>query len=112
MTIARKRSRSITVDGNKFRYKVSTSTCDKDCYFQLTASIQIAQGNGALLKVNGLITRNYWLDFPYPINDNEYPIIMPRHVEMFIRHGIIDGWKPEIPGPVHKLKFENKEVFK
>lgn len=113
MTLARKKSRAIRVDGLDYRYKISTSLHDQDWNFELNVTIQIAHGKGSSLRVLGLVTRSFWLDFPKPSESmNEYPVILPGHIEAFIRQGLLDGWTPEIPGPAYKMNLENEKVFK
>jgi hypothetical protein len=82
------------VDGLRFRYVISRSrTCDVGrCTLSLT--VQIESGRGCLLKVDGILTRDRWLDFPDLKSSDEYLVIKPGHVAVIVRHARIKGWDP------------------
>jgi len=113
MSLPKIKSRPITVNDIDFRYIISTSLIDDDCNYKLNVIIQIAEGDGAALAVKGLVTRDSWLDFSDPPrNMINYPVVLPNHIEKFIRKGIEEGWNPQQKGPEFSLELDNKLVFK
>ena len=109
MALSKKKSRLIVVAGEKYRFTISMSYPHQDYIFDLNITIQHESANGAYLKVNGLATRDYWLDFPncHPINDLNYPVITPWHIEKFIAQALSQGWQPLKPGPPFAIKSNN-----
>lgn len=113
MSLPKKKSRLITVNDIDFRYIISTSLIDDDWNFKLNVTIQIAEGQGATLSIKGLVTRDFWLDFSDPPrNMDNYPVILPSHIEKFIKNGMEEGWNPQAKGSEFSLELENKSVFK
>jgi hypothetical protein len=114
MTLSTKKSRPITIDGNSFRYQISTTKTDKDGNYRLNLTIQTAEPVSNILLVKGLITRDYWLDFPR-INDHdksEYPIITSRHIIKSITKARKHGWKYDGTDKRFELDMTNEELFK
>ena len=112
MSLPKKKSRLIKVDNIDFRYIISTSLIDDDWNFKLNVTIQIADGNGAALLIKGLVTRDFWLDFSDPPRSmDNYPVVLPNHIEKFIRRAMKEGWKPQKKGKGFSLELDNKSVF-
>lgn len=112
MSLPKKKSRPIRVNDIDFRYIISTSLIDDDWNFKLNVTIQVAEGDGAALSIKGLVTRDFWLDFSDPPRSmDNYPVILPNHIEMFIKKGIKEGWNPQKKGSEFRLELNNKLVF-
>ncbi|MFK7969277.1 MAG: hypothetical protein AB8F95_02870 [Bacteroidia bacterium] len=107
MTLPRKKSKPIHVDGIDYRYIISTSRLESE-FFSLNVTIQIAHGEGAVLSVKGLTTRNFWLDFPDIEPDSkQYKTLSPAHIAQYIKKGIAKGWNPEIQGRLFTLEVND-----
>lgn len=113
MTLSIKKSRSITVKGESYRYQISTTKIDKGGNYRLNLTIQTTEPDSNILLVKGLITRDYWLDFPR-INDHdksEYPIITSRHIIKAIKTAQKLGWKRKDNDKRFELDMTNEELF-
>ena len=106
--IPKNKSRTITVDSVIYRYAISCSWKEDGwCNFNITIQNEIS--NGSKLLAKGLVTRNFWLDFPNPESDSgAYPVITPKHIKSFIRMGISDGWEPNERGSNFVLSVTNE----
>ncbi|BDD09054.1 hypothetical protein FUAX_14860 [Fulvitalea axinellae] len=112
MSLSKKKSRPITVDGVDFRYSISTSKIDNDWNFRLNLTIQIASGEGSVLTVHGIVTRNFWLDFSEygKYGKENYPVFKPSDISRVIKAGLKNGWVPEEKGSPHILELDNSFV--
>lgn len=107
------KSRTVRVNNIDFRYIISTTLIDDDWNLKLDVTIQIAKGDGATLAIKGLVTRDFWLDFSNsPRSMDNYPVILPNHIEKFIKKGVEEGWSPQKKGSEFNLELENILVFK
>ena len=90
-----KKSRPITVGDIKFRYQISTSQLDENYNFKLNLTIEKVEPKGNMLIVQGITTRNFWLDFSdhLKINEDNYPVILPSHISSIVQYAISNGWK-------------------
>ncbi len=80
----------------------------------MNLTIQPSEPDSNILLVKGLITRDYWLDFPR-INDHdksEYPIITSRHIILVINNARKQGWKHDGTEKRFELDMTNEELFK
>lgn len=98
MALPKKNSRAIEVDGTEYRYIISRSVADESGLFRLNLTVQIAVGTGCILKAEGIMTRDHWLDFPQVGSSDEYPKIEPRHIASIIRLAYSKGWAPQENG--------------
>ena len=81
---------------------VSKSAIENVGFFKLNLTVQVESGSGSILKVEGLTTRNLWLDFPKLESAENYPVLKPQYVAALIRHALAQGWAPEQVGaPFH-----------
>ncbi|QGQ23089.1 hypothetical protein F1728_10580 [Gimesia benthica] len=112
MALNRKHSRRIVVDEENYRFKVSTTSIDKDGNYRLNVTVQREAG-GARLEVCGLLTRDYWLDISDPGDKDsaDYPVITPKHVRFIIEQARQQGWQALEPGPTFVLELENQMLF-
>ncbi len=78
MSLSKKKSRKISVDGKDYRWAFSPDSG----YFRVI--VQIADGDGARLEAQ---SSNDWIDYGEAQ-------ISPGIVEKLIRFAISDGWKP------------------
>ena len=109
MSMNKKKSRPIVHDDISFRYVISQSTQNEDGSFNLNIIIQHAEGVGSYLKINGIYSRDYWLDLPDTVSDfTQYVSITPKHITKFIELALKQGWQPTIKGPPFKLAIDNK----
>lgn len=113
MAMNKKGSRHISVNGIKFRYKYSSSQHDGDWNFEVKITVQHEMGTGAYLQIVGLITRDYWLDFPeiHDDDENAYPIVTPKIMMTLIQKALSEGWDPTQKGKPYILQVENSEIF-
>ncbi len=82
MALARKGSKTITVDGICYRWTVSEDSGWK------VVVVQHESGRGQRLEANT------------PVADDWHEVaIRPAHVEELIQLAVAEGWAPEEPGP-------------
>jgi len=105
MTLPRSSSRPIEVDAVRFRHAVSVSATDDAGLFSLNLTVQAESGHGRILKAQGLLTRDRWLDFPELDTPDRYPILQPGHVAAVIRRARDAGWRPEQTGTPFLLEI-------
>jgi hypothetical protein len=98
MTLPKKDSRSIEVDAVRFRYTISSSGVGDEGQFSLNLTVQIENGRGCILKALGILTRDFWLDFPETESSDKYVTMKPAHVAALIRRARTRGWDPEKVG--------------
>ena len=112
MALPNKKSRPITVNNLDFRYIISTTQIDEDWNFNLNLTVQLAKGNGSILKLKGLVTRDVWLDFPdlNKYKKEDYPILKPKDISKIIEIGLNNGWLPTQNGKPHVLELDNSFV--
>ena len=109
--LAKNKSRRITIDGTISRYVIGCRW-KQGGQFDFNITVQSEQHNGSKLLAKGLVTRNFWLDFPNPdSNPGIYPVITPRHIEAFVRRALIHGWDFTTTKPDHVLGLTNQETF-
>ena len=109
--ISKKNSRNIVVNSIKFRYAVSNSEIDGDAeHFRMNIIIQ-SESNGRKLIVNGITTRDIWLDFSeYPKDHSLYSLVTPKHIDQFIKLAIEKGWSHSESGKNFHLNVDNNSV--
>ena len=108
MALPKKKSRPITVNNEQFRYVISTGKYNENWEFDLNVTVQTATGEGAILKVEGLVTRDFWLDFPYDVTTREdYPVLTPKDISLIIKNSISQGWKPNEKGSPFVIRLDN-----
>lgn len=114
MSLPKKKSRSITVNNKHFKYVVSRArTYEENWVFKLNIIVQIAHGEGSILKVEGLTTRDFWLDVPNDIGCNkDYPILTIKDISILIKNSINQGWNPVKKGSPFIIKLDNSFVLK
>jgi hypothetical protein len=115
MTLTKKKSRGITVQNQRYRFQVSTTKLDENYNFSLNLTVQHELSGGAVLKVNGLMTRDFWLDFSdlgSDWNKGDYPIILPRHISKIIELALLAGWSPTAKGLAFEISTDNESFFK
>ena len=109
--LPKRKSRPIVVAGHRFRYSISCSWRDSGV-FDFNITIQSESKNGSKLLAKGLVTRNFWLDFPNPeIEPGTYPIITPRHIEAMVMKALNEGWSYEAGESDHPLVLDNETTF-
>ncbi len=110
MTLPKKHSRSIAVDSIRYRYSVSRSGANDVGVFPLNLTVQIESGHGCILKVNGMFTRDYWLDVPEPAPLDNYFTLQPGQVATIIRHALRCGWPPAVTGKPFLITINSSEL--
>lgn len=110
MAFSKRNSRPITVDGVGFRYCVSFGPQVCKHVFVLNVTVQHISGDGSKLRVTGLQTRDFWLDFPDVGPHDQwvdaYKVVLPSHVSVFVKTAMLNGWTPNIAGPPFELKTD------
>ncbi len=108
MALPKKKSRLLTVNNDEFRYVISTGKYNENWEFNLNITVQLATGEGAKLKVEGLVTRDFWLDFPNDVTSKEdYPVLTPKDISIIIKNGLKQGWKPSEKGASFIIRLDN-----
>jgi hypothetical protein len=101
VTLSRKGTRQITVDGVRYRWHLrGRPTYDQGlAWSPLTFVVELAEASGAVLMVemDGAHPSN-WISAP---SANVTPVV----VERAIRSALGQGWTPARPGPLHRLSF-------
>ncbi|MBL4661466.1 MAG: hypothetical protein JKY19_14000 [Alcanivoracaceae bacterium] len=97
MVLAIKKNRPIKVEGKKYQYQNSTTKIYNNRNYILNLTIQSPQPNCSILSVKGLVTRDYWLNFPKVSEHkrSEYPIITSKHILKANKKTQKFGCKPE-----------------
>ena len=112
MALPKNKSRLISVDNEDFRYVISISWQGSGNY-HFNVTVQHEEMNGSKLLLQGLVSRNFWLDFSDLIKEKiefkegEYPTITPKHIAHFIRLGIKKGWCYHNSGKNFILEINN-----
>lgn len=107
MTLAKKNSRPIEVDGVSLRYAVSMSKAGEAGLHAMNLTVQIGTGRGRILKAHGLFTRDFWLDFPEVEVSDRYPALKPADVTAVVRLVRAGGWNPAELGPPFLLEISS-----
>ena len=111
MALPKKKSRLISANNENYRYIISTGKYNEDWEFDLNITIQHVTGEGCKLKVKGLITRDYWLDFPNDITSKkDYPVVTPKHISSIITHSLNSGWNPKQKGKPYIINLDNNHI--
>lgn len=107
MALPKKKSRSISIDGEIYQYSISRSKTSEDGKFNLTLTAKNKKSNGACLIAKGLQTRDFWLDFGDKPSHakSEYKEITPKAVAKVIRKGINLGWKSKEEQGVFEIEI-------
>jgi hypothetical protein len=123
MALPKKKSRTISIDGELYQYAISRSKALEDYKFNLTVTVKNKISNGACLIARGIQTRDFWLDFPdsSKYNSDEYKSITPRHIEKIIKLGIALGWHEKLKQGtfefqisdefLNESQFQNKPII-
>lgn len=111
MTLPRKGTRPITVANESYRYAISTSRTEDADIFRLNLTITSNGRQGAPLRVEGLFTRNYWLDFPGTREPSDYVVLTPKNVATAIKIARANGWRPKEGGPPFVLVVTEEELI-
>ncbi len=110
MTLPKKNSRPIAIDGVPLRYTVSTLKAGEAGRLSMNLTIQIETGRGQILKAHGLFTRNFWLDFPEVEASDRYPVLKPADVAAVVRLAYANGWNPTELGPPFLLEISSDDL--
>jgi len=113
VSLTNKKSKSITIEGIKYRYQISTTKIDENWNFTLNLTIQRQETKGCVLQIKGLVTRDFWLDFSdIKINvKSEYPIILPKHIAKFVKKATSNGWESHKTGKPFNLEATNEVLL-
>ncbi len=114
MSLAKKKSRSITVADVEYRYQISTSKMDENANFSMNLTIHREFPKGKALTVQGLMTRDFWIDFSDRAEwtESDYPVIKPSHIAATIQKAISLGWDSSKASRAFKIETTNDEFFK
>ena len=105
MAISKRKSRSITVDEQTFRWKFDHDWKREDG----TIAIQLDAKIGCKL----IITLPDWKDdtfYPFQVKENKPKTVTPSFVENSIREAKKIGWNPEGKGSFHVRYNHEKET--
>ena len=109
--LPKRKSRRVMVQGHAFRYIISISWNSSNYEFNIT--VQSEEYNGYKLLFKGLVTRNFWLDFPYIAKDeNSYPVITPKHICSYISLAIKEGWAYSEVGENYQVAVDTESLRK
>ncbi|MEV6822723.1 hypothetical protein AB0M72_28655 [Nocardiopsis dassonvillei] len=102
MTLVRKGSRSITVDGTDYRWRVRhrPTYAQALCESPMTFAVELAEAPGQTLVVATQHPHpESWLSVAPPV------AVTPGVVSTAIRSALAQGWSPASPGPAHHMKL-------
>lgn len=109
--ISKAKSRSTTVQGEVFRYKVSSKPVSKGVY-ELNITIQSERHNACKLLVRGIFEWDYNVKPPQSREDYNYlPTIIHDDIDGFINEAIEQGWDFAKRGCDFELQCSN-EIFR
>jgi hypothetical protein len=98
-------SKSISVDGQQFRYVISEAATDSDGRVPLSVTVQHSHANGSRLRVTGLMGDRV------PEQESKFYMgrtlkhpVTPRDVEQLVRAAIVSGWQPNVSGKPFVLR--------
>jgi len=113
LTLTVKKSRPIKIDGEDYRYTISTTRVDNDWNFTLNITVQKWNPPRGILEVKGLVTRDFWLDISDGAkwNIGDYPVVLPRHILHLVELAISLGWERATVGKPYRLNTNNGAVF-
>lgn len=105
MSISKRKSRKISVDGQEFRWSPS-----QDSGYMVLV-VQHISGKGKKLEViisddKHVVVENG--SYSIELGDSNKLIITPKLVETVIRHSIRTGWNPTETGPPVRLTLSGK----
>lgn len=107
MTLPKKHSRPLEVDGMRLRYTVSLSKSAEAGLHAMNLTVQIGSGRGRILTAHGLLARDFWLDFPEVEGLDRYPVLKPADVAAVVCLARANGWNPTEPGPPFLLEIDS-----
>jgi hypothetical protein len=103
MSIPRKGSRTINVDGLQYRWLIRKKASANQYEFeggQMNVAIECIETEGATLLVETVRPRPEWS------SERAVPVT-PADVAEWIQIAMADGWCPGKPGPIYRFKERN-----
>lgn len=99
MSLARKTSRIINVDGGSYRWSISGAR--QGATGEIILVVELDETPGQRLAVL-IPCRNYWIDFPQldryrndiPENIDAYHPVTPARIAEIVRTALAHGWTP------------------
>jgi len=110
MALARKNSRPIVVDELSLRHAISQSASQDPGVFAINLTVQDDGGKGRLLKVEGLRSRDFWLDVPDTGAADDYLVLKPHHIATIVALARAGGWEPAQPGAPFVLQMSAEQL--
>ena len=108
--ISKQKARRVTIEGNAFRHKVSTTPISRGIY-RLNITIQSETHNASKLVVEGLVQKSISIWPPTEHDDFRfYPTVTRHEVEWLTKDAISKGWNYSVMGPNFTLQASN-EIF-
>ena len=104
MSLSKKNSRTIKVDGTDFRWTISP----KNNQVIFVAESIDEKGRKIEVTIDSDINR-YWVEFPN-VDGLNLKVIKPKDVEQIITQALRTGWVPSDKGVPLKFKFENEKL--
>jgi hypothetical protein len=107
LSLPSNKSRPICVGDLNYRYIVSRRLSSKEGEFEIVVTVERV-GGSQLLRVNGLYTRDFYLDISEGgLQKSDYVIVKPGDVRVMIENALENGWKPCDGNGVFKYDYEN-----
>jgi hypothetical protein len=103
MTLTRKGSRHIVVDGTAYRWRLRRRPTYSQAlaWTPCTFAVEHADGGGTTLVVTTAHAHpGNWLG-------REYRPVLPTDVRQAVEHALREGWNPASPGSPFHLDFSN-----
>ena len=104
-------SKSLTIDGERFRYVVSEAGSDLDGRIPLAIVVQHAHANGSRLRVTGLFSERV------PEQESKFYMgrtlkrpVRPKDVEQLVKAALASGWEPRMPGKPFVLQIDSRSA--
>ncbi|MGR3275808.1 hypothetical protein ACSYAD_11895 [Acaryochloris marina NIES-2412] len=106
MTLAKKGSRKIIVDGVEYRWSIRHKLTYSQalCESNLAAAVELYEQPGTTLLI-------IWSE-PRPDNwlMEASSSITPQHITNAIRQGLLQGWEPAASGTTHTLEYSDSSI--
>jgi hypothetical protein len=110
MTFPKSKRNRLMVDGKPYIACVSQNGYTSDNGVKLRVIIQAGYGLESLCIIEGMVNRDYWLDFP-DIDVAKTFSITPRTMCDLVRHALANGWAPVACKSIMRIQLDNEGLF-
>lgn len=104
MSLSKKNSREINVEGQKFRWTISP----KENQIIFVAESSETKGQKIEVTIDSDINR-FWVEFPN-VDTLNLKVITPKDAVNIITQALHSGWTPKDKGPSLSFEFKNEKL--